>query len=275
MRLIRHVGEARPPVRPRVIAEGEFDGLHLGHQRVLAAVVARARALHGEASVLLHRHSGDAARLTDLREQLEGLAAAGVDTAVLTRSNAAADALQRLVPSVYVTGRAAPASVPPASVETVAAVMAGSEPISAAAIRSALAAGDLAAAHALLGRDPDVSGRIVHGFHRGAPLGIPTANIRVRGVQLPPDGVYAVRAQIGGRPLRGVANLGFNPTFGNRTRSIETHLLDFSGDIYGARLRIAFVARLRGEQKFAGIDALLAQIRADIAAARRLFERDE
>ena len=112
----------------------------------------------------------------------------------------------------------------------------------------------------------------MHGFHRGGPLGIPTANLRVKGIQLPPDGVYAVRAHVGGASLNGVANIGFNPTFGNRVRSVETHLLDFDGDLYGQRLEIAFVARLRGEQKFPDVQALLAQIRSDIAAARRFFQ---
>ena len=97
------------------------------------------------------------------------------------------------------------------------------------------------AARAMLGRDAGVGGRVVHGFHRGGPLGIPTANLRVRGIQLPPDGVYAVRARVGGSALRGVANIGFNPTFGNQTRTVETHLLDFNGDLYGRRLEVAFV----------------------------------
>jgi riboflavin kinase/FMN adenylyltransferase len=131
--------------------------------------------------------------------------------------------------------------------------------------------GDLAGAARGLGRDHAVSGRVIHGHHRGGPLGIPTANIRVRGVQLPPDGVYAVRAGVEDREWRGVANIGFNPTFGNRARSVETHLLEFDGDLYGRRLAIAFVAHLRGERKFESVDALVAQIRADIAVARRVF----
>jgi riboflavin kinase/FMN adenylyltransferase len=135
-----------------------------------------------------------------------------------------------------------------------------------------VARGDLAAAAALLGRPPSVGGRVVHGFHRGAALGIPTANLRVRDHQLPPDGVYAVRAWVGDAHLRGVANIGFNPTFGNRTRTVETHLLDFSGDLYRQRLDIALLARLRDERKFPDVPALLAQIRTDIAAARRWFE---
>jgi riboflavin kinase/FMN adenylyltransferase len=126
----------------------------------------------------------------------------------------------------------------------------------------------------LLGRIPTIGGRVVHGFHRGAPLGIPTANLRVRGVHLPPDGVYAVRARCRGEWCDGVANIGFNPTFGNRVRSVETHVLDFSGDLYGTWLEIGFIARLRGEQRFPDVQALLAQIRVDIAAARARLADD-
>ena len=138
-------------------------------------------------------------------------------------------------------------------------------------VRAYLAAGDLTTAALALGRDYSVEGRIVHGHHRGAAIGIPTANLRIRGVQLPPDGVYAVRARVGGERLDGVANIGFNPTFGDRQRSVETHLLDFDRDVYGQRLEVSFVRCLRRERKFPDVRALIEQIRRDIDTARRLF----
>lgn len=257
-----------------MVAEGEFDGVHCGHQRVLGRVVEWARDTDGEAVVLLHRVRGEALRLSDLRTQLERLAAAGIELVVMVRPTAAAAALERMRPVAYAGARAPSRELPGMQVAAIQPVTVGGVPITSAGVRASIAAADLAGARAMLGRFPAVAGRVVHGFHRGAPLGIPTANIRVRGVQLPPDGVYAVRAAIGGAvaaEICGVANIGFNPTFGNRVRSVETHLFDFAGDLYGQRLRIELVARLRGEQRFAGIDALLAQIRSDIATARKLL----
>jgi riboflavin kinase / FMN adenylyltransferase len=271
MRVIRHVAHVGPAARPRVVAAGEFDGLHRGHQRLLARVIERARAQPGESVVIVAR-GGAQPRLTDLRQQLEGFRAAGIELVVFTPADEAAAAVERLGAAVRVSAVGDQSSTPAHGVlERVAPVEHDGKPITAGAIRAALARGDLDAARAMLGRDPGVGGRVVHGFHRGGPLGIPTANLRVRGVQLPPDGVYAVRARIAGPVRLGVANIGFNPTFGNQTRTVETHLLDFNDDLYGRRIDIAFVGRLRGEQKFPDVSALLVQIRADIAAARRFF----
>jgi len=270
MRVIRHVAHAGPAARPRVVAAGEFDGVHRGHQRVLAGVVARARAIGGETAVVVARAAPGIPRISDVRQQLELLGAAGIALVVFAPGADVDPALRQLGAAVHLTARAG-AAAQGATLERIAALELGGEPVTAQAIRAALLRGDLEAARARLGRDAGVGGRVVHGFHRGGPLGIPTANLRVRGIQLPPDGVYAVRARVAGAALGGVANIGFNPTFGNRTRTVETHLLDFSGDLYGRRLEIAFVARLRGEQTFPDVQALLAQIRSDIAAARRVL----
>lgn len=275
MRVIRHVARAGLAARPRVVAAGAFDGLHRGHQQVLARVVECARAIDAEPAVIVVRGSADdRLQLGDGRQRLERLREAGVAlVAFAPRAalDAAVDALAAVV-RVVERGRAVE---PPVGgrLERIATVEIGGHRITAQAIGAALSRGDLETARALLGREPGVAGRIVHGHHRGGPLGVPTANLRVRGVQLPPDGVYAARARIAGTLLRGVANVGFNPTFGNQTRTVEIHLLDFSGDLYGQRVEIGFVARLRGERQFADVQALLAQIRLDIAAARRLFEQ--
>lgn len=273
MRVIRHVALTGPAARPRVVGAGGFDGVHRGHQQVLARVVERAAAIGGESVAVVTRGPGGAPRLIDLRQQLELLRAAGVDQVLFVPAGEVGAAVDRLGAALRVAAQGSGATAPAGgTLDEVAAVEVGGVRITAAAIGVVLSRGDLEAARAMLGRDPGVGGRVVHGFHRGAALGIPTANLRVRGIQLPPDGVYAVRARIAGTSLRGVANVGFNPTFGNQTRSVETHLLDFAGDLYGGRLEIAFVARLRGERKFPDVPTLLTQIRADIAAARRLFE---
>jgi riboflavin kinase/FMN adenylyltransferase len=273
MRVIRHVADAERAVRPRVVAAGEFDGVHRGHQLLLARVVERARAAQGESVAIVARHGAGAPRLLDRRAQLEQLRGVGLDLVVFAPAGRIAGALDRLGAVACMSAPGGAARAPAGGrLEEIAPLTVRGLPICARAIRAAVARGDLAAAGALLGRPPSVGGRVVHGFHRGAALGIPTANLRVRDLQLPPDGVYAVRARVGDARLRGVANIGFNPTFGNRTRTVETHLLDFSGDLYRQRLDIALLARLRDERKFPDVPTLLVQIRTDIAAARRWFE---
>jgi riboflavin kinase / FMN adenylyltransferase len=275
MQLIRHLADVAAPDagRPRVLAVGVFDGMHLGHQRLLARLAERAGNQDGEAMVALRRPPSQPAPLMSLRSRLAALAERRIDRVVCLGEHQLADdgmAASALGAVVLVTGHRL-GGAPRCEVEEIEAVRLDGARLDTDGVRAALQAGDLAATRARLGRDPVVEGRIVHGFHRGAPLGIPTANLRIRDLALPPDGVYAVRARLAGRALNGVANIGFNPTFGNRVRSVETHLFDFSGDVYGQRLAIALVARLRGEQKFAGVEALLTQIRADIAAARSLL----
>ena len=108
----------------------------------------------------------------------------------------------------------------------------------------------------MLGRACAVARRVVHGFHRGGPLGIPTANLRVRGIQLPPDGVYAVRASVAGTRARGVANIGLKPTFGDLERTRRDPPARLRRRSLRPRLDVAFVARLRGEQKFPDVEAL-------------------
>jgi riboflavin kinase/FMN adenylyltransferase len=112
---------------------------------------------------------------------------------------------------------------------------------------------------------------VVRGKQRGAALGFPTANIAVGVGMSPPDGVYAVRVERGGRWLDGVANIGTNPTFGAAPRTLEVFLFDFDEDIYGDRLTVAFIERLRGEETFASVEALVAQIRRDADEARAVL----
>lgn len=274
MRVIRHVARAGPATRRRVVAAGAFDGMHRGHQQILARVVECARAIDAEPAVIVAPGGADHLELDDGRQRLERLRDAGVALVAFAPRAALDAAVDSLAAALRVVERGRAVATPAGGrLERIATVDVGGHRITAQAIGAALSRGDLDTARAMLGRDPGVAGRIVHGHHRGGPLGVPTANLRVRGVQLPPDGVYAARARIAGTWLRGVANLGFNPTFGNQTRTVEIHLLDFSGDLYGQRVEIGFVALLRGERRFADVPALLAQIRLDIAAARRLFEQ--
>jgi riboflavin kinase/FMN adenylyltransferase len=148
------------------------------------------------------------------------------------------------------------------------------QPISSTRVRQALAAGDVATAGVLLGRPFTLDGDVVPGDGRGRTLGIPTANIRSSGL-LPAHGVYAgwclVRARAGESRWRAVMNIGARPTFGAGKTTVEAHLIDFSGDLYGSPVRVDLRERLRPERRFDGPDALKAQIAADIARALQLL----
>lgn len=285
---------------------GNFDGVHLGHRALVAAAVARARALGVEAVAYTFdpaprdvlRPDSAIPRIQSLDARVEHLLAAGADRVVvepfdramasMTPEAFARDLLgARLRPSAVVIGfdfrfgrgRAGGAAdladalgVP---VETVPAVHHGGAPVSSSRVREAVRAGDLDVAAALLGRPFSFVGTVVPGDARGRTLGFPTANVwpgpGVAGgvALLPPDGVYAVRLRVDGvAGLPGVMNLGNRPTFDGEARRAEVHLLDFAGDLYGQRVEVTPVVFLRPEQRFASVDALIARVRADVESAR-------
>jgi len=147
------------------------------------------------------------------------------------------------------------------------------EVISSSRIRSALADGDVQIASKLLGRPYMVSGEVVQGDGRGRRIGIPTANLQVDMEKLiPASGVYACRAKVGGDLYPAAVNIGVRPTFDGdqATRWVEAHLLDFSSDLYGQRISLEFIERLRGEQRFSGVDELIKQIHRDIQKTRNI-----
>jgi riboflavin kinase/FMN adenylyltransferase len=143
-------------------------------------------------------------------------------------------------------------------------------------IRNYLKAGQIAEANKLLGRCYALKGAVRHGDKRGRVLGFPTANLKIdaRRQAIPEDGGYLAAVKIGRKKLPAVVNVGTNPTFGNNERRVEAHILDFSQDIYGRQLEIAFIERLRGERIFSSADELIAAIKADIAYARRRWRPD-
>ena len=145
--------------------------------------------------------------------------------------------------------------------------------ISSTRVRDAIAAGEMELVERLLGRPYAVRGPVLHGAERGRTIGFPTLNIGVSADRaLPPKGVYVTRAIIGDRPFHAVTNIGTRPTFdGGDERKVETHLLDFEGDLYGQVVSIELLSRLRPEMKFSGPDALVEQIRADVATTREWF----
>jgi len=144
--------------------------------------------------------------------------------------------------------------------------------VSSTRIRTALLAGAVRDAATLLGRPHDVVGPVVPGDRRGRTIGFPTANVRAETELLPAQGVYAVRADLGDGVLRpAVANLGTRPTFGQDRQHLEVHLLDFDGDLYGRRVRVHWIERLRGEVRFTSVEELVARIERDVALAREIL----
>jgi riboflavin kinase/FMN adenylyltransferase len=293
-------------LRRVVLTLGNFDGVHLGHQAILRRAVAEGDAAGGQvvaltfephpARVLAPERAPQ--RLQPLHDRLARLRELGIDVAVVqrfTRAFAAIEAdafvedlLLRHLDLLHVVvgynvsfGRHRGGSIETLrrlgarhgfAVDDVGPVSVGSERVSSTAVRRAVAAGDVRHAAELLGNPFTLGRRVVYGEQRGGTLGFPTANLHMRpGLLLPADGVYVVRMQVGSALHGGVANIGIRPTFGRLARTVEVHLLDFDGDIYGQRVEVGFLERLRGEQRFPGVDALKTAIAADVARARTLL----
>jgi riboflavin kinase/FMN adenylyltransferase len=289
-----------------VLTIGAFDGLHRGHAALLARVCERAvaRQLVAAAVTFEPLPRGYFAptplkRLSSVHEKLQGFADAGIQELLLLNFNAALVAMRAedFVRKVLVArmgareiwvGRdfrfghqrvgdvallEAMQGEGPFEVRVLDAVSNGDgERISASRVRGALGTGDFAHAAALLGRPFVIGGHVVHGQHVGRKLGYPTANIRLGRRVSPVSGIFAVRVRVGGRWFPGVASLGVRPTLaGGGEPLLEAHLFDFDGDLYGQRIEVEFVAKLRDEEKFADLDALRAQMDRDAAAARRVL----
>ncbi len=309
MDVIRGTPSLGARARAPVCAIGNFDGVHVGHQRLLEVARARAVALGGETVVLTfdpHPAKVLAPRLapplicTPRRKQ-ELLAARGVDLLVLETFDArvAAQSADQFVDETlvgalgvrevvvgydftYGKGRAGNAATLVAAgaargfaVHVVPQVTVDGLVASSTKIRELLYEGNVAGARLLLGRPFDLDGEVTRGAGRGRTIGVPTANVAVDNELLPRPGIYATWVSIaGGPPLAAATSLGTNPTFGTGAPlTLEAHLLDYSGDLYGKQVRVGFVAWLRGEERFDSAEALVAQIRADIAQARAALEQ--
>jgi riboflavin kinase / FMN adenylyltransferase len=295
-----------PKWGPLAVSLGNFDGVHLGHARLAAETVREARAVGGPAVVLafdphparvLHPERAPATLVTT-EQKAELLAALGIDRlavlpftkelAALDADTFARDVLAGCLGAVAVVvgtnfrfgrGRSGdPAALARLGtglgfrLRSIDPVLHAGQPISSTRIRAALATGDVAEAERMLGRRFFVDGDVVAGEGRGRTIGFPTANVEPVNETLPSTGVYACMLAAGSGPPRpAVANLGQRPTFGPGARRLEVHVLDFAGDLYGARVRVVFAARLRDEKRFAGPDELAAQIADDVARARQLL----
>ncbi len=290
------------------VAIGVFDGVHLGHREVLAALESGSHDLRRvaltfgthPAAVLTPDRAPQL--LTTLERRLELLEDAGVDVVVVLEFD---DAMRLLSPRAFVEqflvtalrarliavghgfrfGHGAAGTV--GTLEKLGAefgfavtevpIRSGAfGEVRSTSVRRALAEGDVDAAAALLGRYYDVDGVVVAGDGRGRQIGVPTANLEVaEGVVVPRRGVYAVLVGWGGETYDAVANIGVRPTFDDGDREVlEVHLIGRNDDLYGETLRVAFASRIRDEQRFESVDALVDQIHSDISAgSRTLRER--
>jgi riboflavin kinase / FMN adenylyltransferase len=291
---------------PAVVTVGMFDGVHRGHRALLDRVAAEAAARGlPAAAVTFDRHplavlrpGSEPPLLTTLDRKVELLGEAGMDAVLVLAftkelSEVGAEAFAAEVLFDALAARAVvvgenfrfghkaagdPALLaelgPPRGVEVVAVPLHadGDQVVSSTRVRAELAAGDVAAAAASLGRPYAVEGEVVVGDRRGGPvLGIPTANLAVpAGIALPADGVYAGHLTDDGVARPSAISVGTNPQFGT-DRRVEAHVLDFDADLYGHRVSVGFQERLRGQAVFASTDELSAQMRADIDQARRLL----
>jgi riboflavin kinase/FMN adenylyltransferase len=291
-----------------VLTIGAFDGVHLGHQQLIRSVVESARASNRRAtlvtffplpSVVLGRAAPF--YLTSNEEKLVQLERLGLDGVVIveftpeTAQIRAAQFVNLLIENLRMCemwighdfalgykreGNAeflrAMGAERGYTVHLFEPVMLDGQPVSSSRIRDALRAGDLRQANACLGRPFQLSGVVVQGAQRGRSLGVPTANLSVWAEHaVPANGIYACRAHVGGATAscNAVTNIGTRPTFDNGTRTIEAHLLDAKrdADLYGQTMALDFIAYQRPEVKYDSVEALVAQMREDVRAARNIL----
>jgi riboflavin kinase/FMN adenylyltransferase len=283
------------------LALGNFDGVHLGHRALFKEAAA-----HGRPGALTFEpHPGKVLQpelaprlITPLPRKLQLMEAAGLDVAVVlpfTLDFARTPARdfevmlfdRARLPAVVVgrdytygahrTGTvvtlAEAALARGAVVAVVDPITVGGVVASSSRIREYILEGRVGAARALLGRPFDLDGVVVKGDGRGRSIGFPTANVDTHGELLPASGVYAVRVRTPGGWHGGAANIGTKPTFGGSAVTVEVHLLDWSGDLYGQEVRVEFLERLRAERRFASVSELTAQIQRDVEEARVVLAR--
>ena len=309
MKIIRGYHNTPETAQGCVVTLGNYDGVHKGHQAVLARLAEKAKDLNVPLVVMCFEptpreffdQDNAPSRLSNFREKAQLLAQLGVDYMLVQRFSKAFSALSadEFIENVLVQGLNVKAVVigddfrfgagrcgDAAMLRTAGAaqgfevldtqtVVSGQERISSTAVRDCLACADLRAAEALLGRPYSIQGRVVHGDKLGRELGFPTANIGFARSKLPLQGVYAVKVygvKNSGEPfLPGVANLGTRPAVHGVEQRLEVHLIGWNGDVYGQRLTVEFSEFIRPEQRFACLEELTAAIADDVEQGARLF----
>lgn len=302
MRIVRGIKNFTERLPNPVLTLGNFDGVHLGHQAIFRKVVERAREISGTSVAFtfephpLKVLSPDRSPqlLNTFHGKLRLFETAGIEVVIcanFTRVFAdqhpedfAREVLHKQigVKEVYVGydyafGKGREGSIESLKrmgqthgfkVGVIEPVQVDGVVVSSSTIRDLITGGRVEEGARLLGRHYTIEGEVVHGSHRGHTLGFPTANIKSANELIPAFGVYAVLARVEGRTFKGVASIGIRPTFDGGPVSMEVFLFEFSEDLYGKEMEVAFVKRLRGEEKFSDVEALVRQIQKDVQKAR-------
>ena len=298
------------PAQQCVLTIGNFDGVHCGHQMILRQLHDKASELNLPATVMVFEPQpleyfagqGAPARLTPFREKVRLFAEAGVETVICLHFTEAVRGLSAesfvkdiLVDSLGVQylivgddfrfGRKQSGDFQMLEqagerfgfgVANTHTLMMKGQRVSSTAVRNALNSSDFSLAEQLLARPYAISGRVMYGQQLGRTIGVPTANLALKGKKAPLEGVFAVEVAgledfDGGNLVQGVANVGVRPTVGGKVPVLEVHLFDFDQSIYGEHIRVVFRKKIRNEQRFDGLDALKKQIQLDITSARKHF----
>jgi len=305
MKLITSLEDIHTPYNNAVVTIGNFDGVHIGHRGLLTSVMEKAKAINGTSVVFtFESHSSRALKqnghpplITLYEQKIELISALGVDVLIcipFTRAIRSISAdmfvkeilLERIGMKAIAAGkdfafgknREGDLSFLKENADRygfevivsdwVEIADRDGQRISSTRIRKLVMAGDVSDAKGMLGRYYQIRGVVEAGRDRGGRLlGFPTANVKLTDELCPKTGVYAVTVECLGHRYRGVANIGYSPTFEDQQFTVEIHILDFDQDIYGEDIRVNFVSRIRQEQKFANVDALIAQIKKDVSVA--------
>lgn len=306
MEVFRDIEDFRRPEMKTLVTMGNFDGLHLGHQALVANAVAEAKRSVTQSLVFtfdphplkLLAPERAPQMIVNQRDKMDMLKALGVDAVIVQRFDrrfASIDAedfvrrylIERLNLSKIWLGRDLRFGRARAgdaedlirwgsslgfSVGIVEPILVEGKRISSSRIRQLIEQGRVDEVQPMLGRYHFISGSIVNGHHRGRKLGFPTANLAAATELIPADGIYATTMELQNHRWLSVSSVGHNPTFGEGLRTIETYVLDFAQDFYGEMVKLSFIQRIREERKFAQIEHLVTQMHEDVRAARAMFE---
>ena len=311
MKIFDHLDKIHEPFKNAVITIGNFDGVHIGHQALFHEVIETAETVGGTSIAMTFephpirvlKQNGQPPLITLYEQKTELIERTGIDVLIcvpFTRAFASLSADQFIrellvkkigmkaivVGEDYSFGKNREGSIdllksygPDYGFEV---ILPGwikmskgfTDRISSTKIRELVIDGHMTEAEKMLGRHYQIRGRVVIGRDRGGKLlGIPTANINLHDELCPKTGIYAVTVECRGNQHNGVANIGYSPTFEDHEFTVEVHILDFNDNIYGEKIRVNFIKRLRDEIKFSNISALIDQIKKDIAAAREFFSK--
>jgi riboflavin kinase/FMN adenylyltransferase len=305
MKIIKGSGGLRKDFSSPVITIGNFDGIHLGHQQIFKEIKNKAFELKGDSIVYtfdphpvnILMPQKQVPLITSFSEKMKLLEASGIDIVICEEFTVEYANLspRQFVKDIlldkigvkaifvgydYAFGKGREGDINTLrqlgeefdfQVNTVDVIKLGGVNVSSTKIRDFIQKGEVKEVARFLGRDYSISGKVGKGKSRGKGLGFPTANLKSIIELIPKPGIYVTHVLYRGDPYQGVVNIGFNPTFKDKTLSVEAHILDFNRDIYDEDIRISFVDRLRDEKAFNGPDELVKQIDKDVKRAREIF----